>query len=1143
MHRIPQILCTLAAENNQIIPAGKHDQQAGLSAKRAAARQNSMTVPDFQLALRQTAQALAILDQHGMVRYVNPAFSAMFGYAEADILGRHISVIAPSGMDDIASHQAVIAAASPTRPFQGEVKRITQGGQTLGVALSCSVMTDDDGDIGGYVLTYTDMADRQAIEEALQQANERLSLALDASQLSLWDVDIPRDVVRLDARWLRMLGHPPREAELNSQTLLSGVHPDDFAAVSRATIAMLRGESPRFREEFRYRNAEGGWNWIRSTGKVVARDHNGRALRAIGTNQDVTEHKRQEEQIISAAHYDWLTGLPNRFSLTRHLDGALARAQRHQSMVAVCMIDLDDFKPVNDTWGHETGDILLQLFARRLQDLLRRSDFVARLGGDEFLVVIEDLEETGLLNKLSATLNKLHQAVESPFALGAGNEAEVGMTVGVALFPHDGADADALMRQADVAMYQAKQHKSSRRVWWRMAADETEYHAEEAGSFEVYGEEAARLLQKASKVVNAAIEHYIAHFYDLDGAPEDYLRILRNLSPANVEGLKPLHRNFIQRLLTTDADAATIHAESLRLGKVHGLVGVTPAMLVQSVELFRHQFSQQLNQTLLPASQRYRLLEIVDSRLQNQLHGQLKAAAQVQSDYLEVISHPMPHQGTLWADAVNSELDLLGKLPGVQAVLLMRLMSNGVFVPENSRGPKGEIVANILQTPGKESVVDPTSPRGQGLSAVAWRTGNICSVAAYGHDPRYASWYSQAEDYRIRSTMSVPVRNPEGLTVAVISFFGAYPNQFESNAMRQFAQGLQHRWELILTACTKPAAAIQQNLAIALRERLFAGGLEMFLQPVVDLRSGKTVKVEALARLRQDNGDIVGPGVFLPLLGDADMDHLFRLGLDKALGQLQAFERQGLAIDVSLNIAPATLLDDNCASWVDDALRQHGVDPRRLSLELLETEDIPPQAQDRAIERLRRTGIKLAMDDLGSGYSSLQRLSSQPFDCIKVDQGLTLNLRKNPLPSLALIRAILQLGRDLERQVVVEGLEDAGMLEAAMILGADLGQGYCLAKPMEASRFVAWQAGFQPPAHRDRITTYLGALAQHWLYTQPSHTEARPEPQHCPLQAFLAKRPPPAWQDPGPDAAPADQASQRLTAWLAEQACAERLSS
>lgn len=1105
-----------------------------------------MTLPNFQQALHQSSQAFAILDPQGRIDYANPAFCQLFGYDSATLTGQSIDIIIPAEAADGLSDGGFRCGPDATLPFQGEVRRIASDGRSIIVMLHGNALYDAAGAIQGFVLSYTDIADRKATELALQQANEQLSLALDASRLSLWDMDILQDCACVDARWARMLGHPEQAARYRASAMFADVHPADYQKVYQACMAVLRGSESRFQQEFRYRNARGDWTWIRCTGKVVARNAQGLALRAIGTSQDITERKHNEELIINAAHHDWLTALPNRFALTRHLAAALARAQRSEKLVAVCMIDLDDFKPVNDTWGHEAGDRLLKDLAHRLQALLRQTDFVARLGGDEFVVIMEDLQEEAALQQLESALQRLHQAVESPFALEAGIEAEVGMTVGIALYPHDGIEPDALMRQADAAMYQAKQHKPTRQRWWRMVADEAGYHAEESSHFALYGAEASQLLHKSARLISRATELYISRFYQQNRPAHEALAILASLQPAELEQLQRAHRDFLLQILSPEQQADQIRRDSRQLGRIHSLVGVTPALLVQSVELFRSHFSEQLNVTLLPIRQRYRLLEIIDSRLQEQLHAQLEAAAEVQSEYLESLSLPMPHQGTLWTDAVGNELEQLGRLPGMQAVLMMRLMSDGVFVPENSRGPQGQFVADLLQQPGSEAVVDPNSPRGQGLSAVAWRSGRICSSASYGNDPRYARWHQHAGKVGIRSSMSIPVRNQDGLTVAVISLFGAYPNQFESATMQQFALGLQHRWELILAACTKPAAAIQQNLAIALRERLFAGGLTFYLQPLVDLKLGKVVKVEALARLIREDGQIVSPGVFLPLLGDADLDHLFRLGLDKALTQLAELDRQGLDIDISLNIAPCTLHDKDCPRWVAEALARHGVAPERLSLELLETADIAPHEQDRAIERLRQTGVKLVMDDLGSGYSSLQRLSALPFDTVKIDQSLTLNLRKTPLTSLALMRAILQLGQDLERQVVVEGLEDIGMLEAACILGATQGQGYSLARPMAQASFIDWQSTFRLPAAAGHISSYLGALAQHWLYAQPSQAAARPALADCPLHHFLqGQRDVPEqvrqWHAACHAARHAGPASQQLSQWLIGQMQRESL--
>ncbi len=176
----------------------------------------------------------------------------------------------------------------------------------------------------------------------------------------------------------------------------------------------------------------------------------------------------QSEEAHRARH-DALTGLPNRFALEQHLPQAMARAARRKTMIAVGLMDLDDFKPVNDLFGHAAGDLLLQQLAHRLRRLLRASDFIARLGGDEFVVVIEDLEAQQAPLQLDIALRRLHQAVDSDFDLGQQRIGRIGLSLGLALHPGHGDDAGALLRHADVAMYQVKARKNQRLRWWQLA--------------------------------------------------------------------------------------------------------------------------------------------------------------------------------------------------------------------------------------------------------------------------------------------------------------------------------------------------------------------------------------------------------------------------------------------------------------------------------------------------------------------------------------------------------------------------------------------------------------------------------------------------------------------------------------------------
>ncbi|MGA8008854.1 MAG: diguanylate cyclase, partial [Thiomonas sp.] len=180
----------------------------------------------------------------------------------------------------------------------------------------------------------------------------------------------------------------------------------------------------------------------------------------VWTVVDVTERQQLLSRLERISQIDPLTDLPNRRALELHLERAVARAERLGAVVGVGLIDLDDFKPINDRHGHEVGDALLKQLSERLQQRMRGSDMIARLGGDEFVVVIEDLDEEHAQAQLGVILARMHQAVQTPFDLGNGRIASVGMSMGVALSPADGRSADALLRLADAAMYRIKSRKT-----------------------------------------------------------------------------------------------------------------------------------------------------------------------------------------------------------------------------------------------------------------------------------------------------------------------------------------------------------------------------------------------------------------------------------------------------------------------------------------------------------------------------------------------------------------------------------------------------------------------------------------------------------------------------------------------------------
>jgi diguanylate cyclase (GGDEF)-like protein/PAS domain S-box-containing protein len=260
-----------------------------------------------------------------------------------------------------------------------------------------------------------------------------------------------------------LLGITPQEYVDDPDLWTTHLHPDDRERALAAYRAG-RGAGQPFTFEYRLIARDGRPVWFRDSA-VVLHDRDGRPAFIEGVMLDITDQKQAEEQASFLAYHDKLTGLPNRAMFDELLDLAIARARRHEMAVAVVLADLDDFKLVNDSLGHDHGDELLRQLAGRLCEATRETDLVARPGGDEFLLLLADIDRGGQPGKpgssdgailvAEAIASRIHGALQHPFEVD-GTEVYVQASIGIALFPHHATDAAELTRNADAAMYRSK---------------------------------------------------------------------------------------------------------------------------------------------------------------------------------------------------------------------------------------------------------------------------------------------------------------------------------------------------------------------------------------------------------------------------------------------------------------------------------------------------------------------------------------------------------------------------------------------------------------------------------------------------------------------------------------------------------------
>jgi diguanylate cyclase (GGDEF)-like protein/PAS domain S-box-containing protein len=231
------------------------------------------------------------------------------------------------------------------------------------------------------------------------------------------------------------------------------VHPEDYDRMVSLFQDAIARQAP-YAIEYRVIHADGSTRWVQGHGRG-AFDENGRVTRIDGLFFDVTERRTSEERLAHLALHDPLTDLPNRALFQEHLTVAIANARRSGSGGAVLFIDLDDFKLVNDSFGHAVGDELLVLVARRLRESCRAGDVVARQGGDEFLVLVQGAADADPQAAAQTVAANLRVALAKPYAL-ASTDLYITPSIGASLFPADGDTAETLLKHADIAMYAAK---------------------------------------------------------------------------------------------------------------------------------------------------------------------------------------------------------------------------------------------------------------------------------------------------------------------------------------------------------------------------------------------------------------------------------------------------------------------------------------------------------------------------------------------------------------------------------------------------------------------------------------------------------------------------------------------------------------
>ena len=404
-----------------------------------------------ELILNLVPKPVFAKDREGRYVAANDALAREFGMtSRAEILGKTDFDLLPAHVAEANFHieKAIMAGGVPVSDPAD--MQFAQSGGTRWGRLTRTPFLDETGEVCGLIGHVHDVTALREAEQALNSERALFRAMIDQVPDYLFVKDTKSRFVVANNAVAHDLGREP--AELIGKTDFDLHKPEHAAKFYADEQKVIATGLPFIDNEEMIVDADGRDKWFASS-KVALRDSENRIVGIVGVSRDITDRKIAEQRVHHMALHDGLTGLPNRTLLMDRLEQNILQSRRIGGRLAALFIDIDEFKAVNDSLGHNAGDILLKVVADRMVASVRESDTVARLGGDEFIILLVDPE--GHAEDPIAIADRIRRAIAEPILI-ADKPFRVSCSIGVASYPSEGADANALLKNADIAMYEAK---------------------------------------------------------------------------------------------------------------------------------------------------------------------------------------------------------------------------------------------------------------------------------------------------------------------------------------------------------------------------------------------------------------------------------------------------------------------------------------------------------------------------------------------------------------------------------------------------------------------------------------------------------------------------------------------------------------
>jgi diguanylate cyclase (GGDEF)-like protein/PAS domain S-box-containing protein len=722
------------------------------------------------------------------------------------------------------------------------------------------------------------------------------------------------------------------------------------------------------------------------------------AIRMAGATGEYKE--RAEALLAHQASHDSLTGLPNRQLLVDRLEHTLAmRERRGDTRPVVMFLDLDDFKAVNDTYGHPAGDELLRQVAARVRGVLRTTDTLSRFGGDEFVLLCEDPGDADSINAIAA---RILAVFDDPFEL-EGERVSASVSIGISSLADGAVSSEALLSDADAAMYVAKSRRPE-----RSGEERVTHHSEVRGGF-------------FRAILESSLEGVVV--FDAHGNIE-----YANDRFATISGYDPhdlIGKSWTEFVFADEAHQHSSHVGArdrgeldryeMRLRNVNGeevwcAVSTTPlagstgrqfvTMVYDATELRRNREELERSALLDPLTglpNRTLFLDRVDRALKARPEGQVVAVLSIDLDEFKDVNDSLGH-----AAADELLIQVAGRL-------------GAVVRPSDT----------VARFGGDEFAVlcAQSDPR------------ELLTLAERFHDALRPPLRTAGSDVFVTASIGI-ASGPPGTAESLVRDAGTATYR---------AKRLGGGRSALYDDALREAAVTRLTVHAELRRGLEQGQLLAHYQPVVDIETGAISGIEALVRWEHPTRGLLDAGAFIDVAERSGLIHELGLVVARSACETSARLRElGHELDVAINLAARQLVNDDLPGVFESLLRDTGAPPGSIVVEVTESDVLVDRNRAKAsLDRLRALGLRCALDDFGTGYSSLSFLKRLPVDIVKIDRSFISGLGDAArTDDHEIVASIIALATTLGYEVIAEGVETHAQANKLRAMRCRYAQGF-----------------------------------------------------------------------------------------------------